>query len=170
MKTLLFGIAWIVGAFWFCFSIAGNPVDELALIRRAQVAPGLIVATWEEPSDGDDGGTHWFHEVTYTYRLPDGREFTQRTKSGSGRLKEGFRHLQRPCSVVVEYLPDNPKVSRIKGDGCSTITEWLWRKVGLGLAVLALFATPGVLLVRDGVRELRHGGSLDDGDNRDERL
>lgn len=163
MKTLLFGIAWVVGAYCFWLYLAGNPVDELALIRRAQVAPGFIVDTWEEPEDGDDGRTHWFHGATYTYRLPDGRKFTG-SAHGSGRL-----NLEPPYPVEVEYLPDHPSVSRIRGSGSSSITDWLWRKIGLGSLLLALLVSPGVAMVRAGIREMRNGGSHNDGDNRDER-
>jgi len=155
VKTLLCGFLWILGVCWFWYYVAGNPLDELALIRRAQVAPGFIVDTWEDVEDGDRGQATWFHGATYTYHIPDGREFTQSTKSTSGRLKEEFQDLQRPYPVEVEYLPDNPAVNRIKGDGCASITEWLWRKVGLGGLLLALFASPGIVLLRNGVRDIK---------------
>jgi hypothetical protein len=155
VKTLIWGVAWILGACWFWYYLVGNPLDELALIRGAQVAAGFIVDTWEDVEDGDEGGTHWFHGVTYTYRTPDGREFTQSIKNGSGRLKDELQDLQQPYPIEVEYLPDNPTVSRIKGNGCDSITEWLWRKVGLGSLILTLFVSPGIVLLRNGVREIR---------------
>lgn len=154
MKKLIWGTLWILGAVWFCYYSFGNPLDELALIRRAQIAPGSIIDTWEDVEDGDDGRAHWFHGATYTYRLPDGREFTKSKTSVSGRLKEKFQNLQQPYPIEVEYLPDNPKVSRIKGDGNSSITDWLWRKVGLGGLLLILLASPGIILLRNGVLEI----------------
>jgi hypothetical protein len=155
VKTLIWGVIWILGACWFWYYLAGNPLDELALIRRAQVAPGFIVDTWEDAESGDEGGTHWSHGATYTYRIPDGREFTQSAAIRSGRLKEEFQDLQQPYPIEVEYLPDNPTVSRIKGDGCESIMGWLLRKIGLGSLLLALLASPGIALLRNGVRDIR---------------
>lgn len=154
VKTLAWGILWILGAVWFWHYSFGNPLDELALIRRAQIAPGSIVDTWEDVGDDDYGRAHWSNKATYTYRLPDGREFTKSTKSVSGRLKETFRDLQQPYPIEVEYLPDKPMVSRIKGDGSDSIMDWLWRKVGLGGVLLILFASPGIILLRNGVCEI----------------
>lgn len=156
MKTLIWGIVWLVGAVWFWYYLAGDPLGELALIRRADVTDGLVVDTWEDLEDGDDGRAHWFHGATYVYWLPDGRKFTKE-KSGSGRLKEEFRYLQQPYQIEVEYLADNPTVSRIKGDGSDTLADWLWRKIVL----LGLFITPGIVLVRNGVLQITRLHSME---------
>ena len=47
-KELVFGLLWIVGACWICYAWFGNPLDELALIRHAQVVPGLLIDSWED--------------------------------------------------------------------------------------------------------------------------
>ena len=154
MKTVCWGILWIVGACWFWYSCVGNPFDELALIRRAHTTPGFIIDAWEDVEDGARGEAHWFHAATYKYRLPDGREFTQRTRDYSGRLKDEFHDLTQPHPIEVEYLPENPAVSRIKGEGSDGLIDWLWRKVGLGLVLLALFLSPGLVLLRNGCREI----------------
>jgi hypothetical protein len=46
VKILTWGILWILGAVWFWYYSFGNPLDELALIRRAQIAPGSTIDTW----------------------------------------------------------------------------------------------------------------------------
>lgn len=156
-KTLIWGVLLILGACWFWYYLFGNPLNELAFIRQAQIAPGFIVDTWEDVEDGGGvrGKAYWFHGFAYTYRIPDGREFTQSTKSVNGRLEEKFQDLQQPYPVEVEYLPDNPTVSRIKGDGNDSITDWLWRKAGLGGLFLVVFVSPGIILLRNGVRDIR---------------
>ena len=148
------GIGWILGGLWLFFGIAGNPLDDFALIHRGQVAQGFIVETWEDADTGDEGGAQWSHSAVYEYRLPDGREFTQRTRTKSGRLKRELRDLSEPFPIEVEYLPDNPIVSRIKGSGSSSLFDWLWRKVGLGLVLLAIILTPGLWWLRDAFREI----------------
>jgi len=156
VRTLIWGIVWIIGGSWFWYELCGNPLSELALIRRGQTTPGFIVDTWEDVEDDDMGRSRWFHGATYTYKLPDGREYTKRTKSGSGRLKEEFSDLKQPYPVVVEYLPENPAVSRIQGDGSDNIVDWLWRKGGLGSILFALFVGPGIYLFVSGVRNIKN--------------
>ncbi len=49
--------------------------------------------------------------------------------------------------IEVEYLPDNLTVSRINGTGSPTVTDWLWRKVGLGGLALTLFLSPWAAII-----------------------
>lgn len=145
----------VVVACWFWHYLVGNPFDELALIQRGQTVSGFIIDTWEDAESGDEGGTVWFHAAIYKYRLPDGREFTRSTNVRSGRLKDEFRALTQPYPVEVEYLPDKPLVSRLKGDGSDSMFDWLWRKAGLGIVLLVFFLSPGIVMLRDGFRDLR---------------
>ena len=74
---------------------------------------------------------------------------------GSGQLKIEFSDLNEPVPIEVEYLPDDPSVSRIKGSGCQSVTEWLWRNVGLGIVLLAMLVAPSIVLFRQGFREIK---------------
>ena len=153
-KTVVWGIFWLIGVCLFVYVAVGNPVDELALILRAETAPGFVIDAWEDIQDGETG-SHWFHAATYRYDVPDGRQFTGRTGQKSGRLKDELRHLLDPYPVEVEYLPDNPEVSRIKGDGSGGLIDFLWRKIGLGLAMLLIFVWPGIILLRRGFCDMK---------------
>lgn len=145
-KGRIAGAVWIVVVCLIgCHMMGGNPLNELALIRHSVVAPGFITEAWEDAESGDQG-VQWFHTAVYTYRLTDGRELTEAVH-GNGRLKDEFADLREPFPVEVEYLPGHPTVSRIKGGGCQTVTEWLWRKVGLGSLLLVVFAIPGIALL-----------------------
>jgi hypothetical protein len=146
-KTIALGVLLLIGACWFLwYEIGGNPLTELALIRRAEVTTGTLVETYEIEHD-TDRGVYVRDAGIYVYRLPDGREFRAYTRVPTGQLKE---------QQQVEYLPDRPGLSRIKGDGCQTVTEWLWRKVGLGLLLLAALSAPGIMLIRSGQRDMSH--------------
>lgn len=153
-KSCVGGLLWIIGVCWFFYSVLGNPIDELALILRAETAPGFVIDAREDVEDSETG-THWFHAAAYRYELPDGRQFTGCTRSRSGRLKGEFCYLEAPYPVEVEYLPDNPEVSRLKGDGSDSITDFLWRKAGLGLVMLSIFLWPGITLLRKGFSEMK---------------
>ena len=154
IKTILWGVALILGACGFWYGLVDNPLNEFALIQRARLAHGFIIDTWEDVEDGE-GEDYWHHRAMYKYRLPDGREFTQSTKDSPGRLKDEFRNLQQPHPIEVEYLPEDPSISRIKGCGSDSISDWLWRKVGLGTLLLAWFLSPGIVLLRNGVRDFK---------------
>jgi hypothetical protein len=86
--------------------------------------------------------------------LPDGRSF-KGTAEGSGRLKEQFQDLTEPYPIEIEYLPDNPDVSRIKGSGCGSVTELLWRKIGLGGLILVGLCWIPVGLLWKGLKDLK---------------
>lgn len=159
--TIVWGIFALLVAFWFWHYLVGNPFDDLALIRRGSVVSGFIVDTSGDAEMGDRGGTLWLHRVVYTYRLPDGREFTQSTKDRSGPLNEELRNLAQPYPVEIEYLPDNPSVSRLKGERSDSVLDWLWRKAGLGGLLLMLFLRPGWVLLRNGFRDIRKLRSSD---------
>jgi len=116
-----------------CFWLYTKLIDvwqELTLMRNHETCFGNIIETWEDMTgEADDGRLIWECGVTYTYRLPDGREFTQYTR-GHGRLKPEFQDLSQPYPIEVEYLPDNPTISRIKGEGPNSIPSWLLSEVG----------------------------------------
>jgi hypothetical protein len=141
----MWGVLAILAGCWFWHSLIGNPLYEIALIRRAIIASGTLVATHEEKQEDYRGHVYVSDVGVYAYRLPDGREFKAITRAPTGHLKE-----QR----LIEYLPYDPAVNRIKGDGCQGVVEWLWRKAGLGALLLAAFVSPGVIMIRNGMRRL----------------
>ena len=137
-----------------CFWLYNWLIDawqELTLMRNHETCKGYIIETWEDVTgEGDDGRTRWEHGVIYTYRLPDGREFTQGTRD-PGRLASEFQNLSQPYPIEVEYLPDNPAISRPKGYGPNSIFS-CFKWVVFPLLLLAF----GVYLLWKGVSELRN--------------
>jgi len=97
IKGIVIGVLFMLVAFWFWWSLVGNPFEELALIRSAQTVSGFIIDVWEGPQD-TDSGTRWIHNATYKYNI-DGREFIKKTKDNSGRLRKEFRELTEPYPV-----------------------------------------------------------------------
>lgn len=105
-----------------------------------------IVDTIEVEHEDSRGHVTYSNIGVYSYQTPDGRKFKTTTRDPVGQLKERQK---------VEYLPDKPMISRIKGDGCQTITEFLWRKVGLGGLLLVAFISIGYLVLRESLNEFR---------------
>ncbi len=145
LRSIVWGVILTVLACAFVCYEAGNPLHELALIRRAQVATGLLVDTLEDAQE-DYRGLHFSDVGVYAFHLPDGREFKTSTRVPTGEL-EGH--------VEVEYLPDNPAVNRVKGDGCASVTEVLWRKFGFGSLILVGLCWIPVGLLWKGLKDLK---------------
>lgn len=160
LKKSLGGLIACYIAFQFWLYVGGNPLHDFLLLRSGVVADGHIVNTWENVDDDDDGRAVWTHGAEYKFWLPNGKEITAKTLERSGRLKEDFANLTEPYPIKVEYYPNDPTISRIKGDGSTTLTEWLWRKAGLGGGLLALFLSPGVALLIAAYRELRNDRAM----------
>lgn len=145
-KTLIWGVIYILVAWWLCFSSIDNPFHELALIRRAHIVEGYLVDTHEDERADYRDNVYSSDIGVYKYQLPDGREFKTISKRPTGKLR---------AKRKIEYLPDNPAVSRIKGDGCRSIVEWLWRKLLLGVFLLAIISSPGIVLISNAIRDMK---------------
>ena len=154
-KYAIWGVLWIGGVCWFWYGLRGNPLDELALIQRGETTLGFIIDTWEDVEDSDDGRALWSHGAIYTYCPPGEREFTQHTEEGSGRLSPELRNLTCPYPIEVEYLPDRPAISRIKGSGHNNILSWLILRIGLGGLLLILFSIPGIGLLKQAIHNVK---------------
>jgi hypothetical protein len=145
-SRIAWGILAIVGACGFVWHIAGNPLHELALIRRAQVTIGTLTDHYEDEREHG----HRIYPIDvglYRYHVPDGREFEVVTKVPPGELKE---------QEEVEYLPAKPHVSRIKGDGCQTVAEWLFNKVCMGGLLVSMACVAAISgLILPGIREIK---------------
>ena len=154
LKTMWWGVFWIAGAVWFWLEAAGNPITDLRLALSGRVAPGHVIGAWENAEDTDFGQTSWSHSIAYSFKLPDGSEIKAGYRGG-GRLLPAFVDLKQPVPVEVEYLPSSPSDNRVKGYGSQSFGDWLWRKVGLGGFLLAMFLRPGATLLREGFAKLR---------------
>lgn len=147
IKKVIIGVLLILVAFWFWWSMVGNPFHELALIRRGQVTTGYLVDIHEHEEEDYRGHVYLSDVGVYTFQLSGGREFKATTRAPTGQLRE---------QEEIEYLPNNPTISRIKGDGCNSITEWLWRKIGLGGILLLIFLSIGFEFVLQAIKEFKH--------------
>jgi hypothetical protein len=147
IKNLFPGILWVAIALLFWFHVIGNPINEILLItQKTQTTTGILVDTIEHDSESDEGKVTVWDEGIYSFSVPGKGDFKTQTEAPLGELKN---HQE------VEYLPSNPAVNRIKGDGCKSIVEFLFRKVGIGVLFLFLLLSPGVIILRNGIKEIR---------------
>lgn len=147
-KKIIYGLIWCLICLWLCYGSARDDFDELKLIRNAQLADGVITECFEERDVGDEGGKYVARSCSYMFSLPDGT-ILDSSMNVSNKIKE-------ETDVKIEYLLVNPQTNRIQGEGNSTFFDWAWRKLGLGLGLLALFTSPGIILIRNGIKEFRN--------------
>lgn len=143
IKTIFLGICLTIIGFYFWFHIVGNILDELRLISRAQVTNGFLVETTEIETEGPQDKINISERGIYAFHLPNGEEY------------KSYSDVATEKQVEIEYLSDDPWVNRVKGDGCQSVIEWIWRKVGLGSLFLVMVLSPGCLVIKNGVRELK---------------
>lgn len=145
IKTLLFGLVFLLVGFWFWHGTVGNPLADYALLQRGQQALGKLVET-QDHEEEDHRGNIYFSDVgIYAFQW-NGQEFLAHTRAPTGSL---------PLTITVEFLADDPSTNRVQGDGAQTVWEWVWRKFGLGLILLGFCLAPGIGVIRSGVLELR---------------
>lgn len=147
VKTLALCAAWIAVAVSLWLHWGGWPLDEYRLIRGSEIAPGVITEAWEEQDQGDRG-TMYRYGYAYRFTLPDGTHRTAEPPSHEGRIAT---HVG--ASVEVEYLPGDPDVSRIRGNGSASLLEWFLRKVVVGSLLLALMVAPAVAVGRKALKD-----------------
>jgi hypothetical protein len=62
--------------------------------------------------------------------------------------------LKHPVATEVEYLPGNPSVHRLKGEGSQNLGRWFFR-TALFAFLLAICARPGIALLLGGLHALQ---------------
>jgi|GEM_PF-4062321 len=61
----------------------------------------------------------------------------------------------RPLPILVEYLPDNPEINRIKDETsqCKKLGEFIWRKLGHSGLLLIVFYSIGYEMVKHWIKD-----------------
>jgi len=139
----LFGVMYLLFSGVFALvlpAVFGTPWDDLALDDRAQVCPGELTVVAEDSSlRVNDENTV---RIVYDYDPGDG------PREGELRVLQSdpLAALAPGDAVAVEYLPDEPEVSRIQGgkiaiSGWAGMMGYLFAAIGL---VVAVFFGAGV--------------------------
>jgi hypothetical protein len=123
LLPLLFGGIWfLVGmVVAVAFLLTGNPLHDYRLSQGCEVAQGAVRKAVLKSKTRINGRNPWL--IRYTFEAAggqsrDGRSYTSREAVVRG-LKPGSR-------IEVEYLADNPLISRAKGTRHSLFPGWLF--------------------------------------------
>ena len=158
-KQCIYGVAALVVAIWFVsYMVKVNPYHEYQLITNSKIANGFITNVEEyedevEAPEAQGGGSAMVTVDIYDYNFTtqDGKVINDRS-SDLGYMQD-FK--SKPLPIQVEYLPDNPKINRVKDETsqCKTLGEFIWRKLGLGGLLLIMFCSIGYTLIKNGIKE-----------------
>lgn len=148
LRRALFQVGWL--ALWvvatiyiFRDSYNTEGLRHLRLIQSSAIISGQIIEASEEAEDRDIGGVDWYCDLIYEYSV------NQKYYKGEHRNISGRAPNSLPKSVIVEYVPKKPAISRIKGVGPTNYLDWFaYTFIGKSLIGLftALFA--GIQLIR----------------------
>lgn len=142
-KNIIYGLIWCLICLALYYNGVSKPFEELKLIQNGQTTTGQINKCYESVED-DDGKTTAEDTCFYSFKLND-QVFEGMTHEANNELDQ----------IEIEYLADNPEINRLKGEGGSTVSEWIWQRLAGRTFFLLLFLTPGILLIKNGVSELR---------------
>lgn len=135
-------VALILGVIVFRNSAPSpGPLDTVVLILQGRSTSAKLIHSEEVEVEDDRGNVSYSDVGTYRYQVR-GVAFKMMDKRPSGELPE---------TTQVEYLPDNPKVCRIKGEGAQSIWEFVIHDVLLGALFFAVCISPAVWLLREGL-------------------
>lgn len=160
-KSILIGFTIPIAAFLIWMVSSSSPVNDFNLITKSSIAKGQITSTQQETDvvETNDGRTSeqiYFYDYDYSFVLPNGKIITARG-SEPGEIPEHLMDLDEPFPVQVEYLADNPNVSRIKGmdSNDTTILQWIRHRMVIQTIVFLFFCYWGFTFIRTGLKEYK---------------
>ena len=164
-RKLLFNL--IKGCFWGTIAIAVaiwfmsmmfkvNPFYEYLLMSEGVSVSGFITNTGEDIEEGERGQALYYYHYTYTFTTTNGKS-VESSWSSKGRLREEFIDLVDPYPTTIVYLRDNPDINEIKENLSESMIEFILRKVALGLLLLTLFCSIGLLMIKGAIKDYLKG-------------
>jgi len=150
IKSLFVGFAALFVAFYFVYSIGGNPYHEYLLMTKGTTTTGFITNTEEDITDDYNGSAHFNYYYHYIFNTANGRQLDSHGEC-DGRLPSELSDLTEPYPTDVVYLENNPEINMVKNTLCKNVAEFLWRRVGMGTLLLLIFSSLGIVIIRNAI-------------------
>lgn len=149
-KNICYGVLWLLGALFVAYMNGFNPAKDLALAVNSRTVSGTVTEAFDDVHEDSNGNEHEDFEATYVYELPSGRKYKQTSTSDFTDIFSADE--QMPRAVEIEYVPEYPSVSRIKGTGSQSFNAWL-RTFAFQLVLLTILWLPGIAMIWVGYRD-----------------
>ena len=160
IKGCIIGLLIIVAAFWFMsYMMEINPYHEFLLITKSETANGFITHSEEieDVVEQEGRSSRQVFDVYYDYTFTTKKEEIIKGHSSDRSTESGYlsEANEKPIPIEVEYLPNKPKINRIKGmtGQATTIADFFLRRVGLGLLLLLLFCSVGFIFIKNAIKK-----------------
>lgn len=160
-RSIVVGISIPTVAFLIWFVSSSSPFSDFLLITKNTTAKGYITRAKEgtdvvETNEGRTSYLVYFYDYIYNFSLPSGKVIDT-YGSEPGQLPDYLMNLEEPYQVEVEYLADNPKVSRIKGmnSNDTSVLQWIRHRMVIGTIVFLLFCYWGFTIIKDGKKKFK---------------
>jgi len=166
LKSIIIGLAIPVVAVWLWYgSSSNNPINEYLLITKSETTEGFITNAEQheeevEANDGRTSGIKYSFSYDYTFTLPDGKIINSYGVEDGSRLPDNMQDIAtKPYKVEIQYLPNNPEVSRVKDFlwHNSTVYEWIRFNILLGLIILIVCICIGYAIIKAGIKKYSTG-------------
>jgi hypothetical protein len=159
IKDIIIGLAIPIAALTFWIVSPPNPMNDFRLITNSKIANGQITEAkvaeeLVEANDGRTGKLAYYYGYKYDFVLPSEESITSWGKE-DGDIPEHLANLQYPYPVQIEYLEENPKISRVKGmkSNDTTIPQWIRHKVAIPFVIFLLLCYWGYTIIRNSLNE-----------------
>ena len=162
IKGCFIGLSLVVVAFLFiAYMMKSNPYYEFLLITKSETTHGFITHSEEfedyAEQEGHSGRVFYNIYFDYTFTTKNGQIIKDHSSDASPESGYLSAANEKPIPIEVEYLPNKPKINRIKGmtgQGTS-IGDFIWRRVGLGLLLLLGFSSIGFMIIKKAIKEFK---------------
>lgn len=142
--SVFWGLVMSVVMFAFWYSMAGHPLVEYRFMKQGVVINAEVGECRQEVAENDSGQGGPYQHCGYSYEV-------------NGNSYQGSSDFPQDVGETVEiiYLPDNPSVHREKVGAATGIFDFVFRKMLLGIVLLVMFVSPGIVFAYKGINKFR---------------
>ncbi len=158
-KSLFLGATMMIVVFWVWNRVADHPVDDLRLIINGKIVKGHITNAEEfsfEYETNKGVKTGYQHLCKYYFTTLNGNKIIDSAVFG-GQVPEYLKNSNRKAyEVEIEYLPNNPRIHKIRDFDIMDFREWFIKKFLIGGALLVIFLSLGFVLIKKSIKQYRN--------------
>lgn len=146
IKGLLIGSGLTIFLLWaFFWEHSVNKWHEYHLIKYSETTDGELVNTINNEAEDARGRVKYWKSGIYKYEDSKGKNYM---------VASDKKYENIPNEVRVRFLPSNPSISDIEGEGAATLKQFgFFRMIVTGPILLCMLCTPGFAICRQAYRE-----------------
>ncbi|MGE6221087.1 hypothetical protein ACQKCH_14765 [Nubsella zeaxanthinifaciens] len=129
----------ILGLYSLFFGLTMNPIQEFKLLKNGTIKEGLV----ERIEGGNSNMNESLLSNPYHYSFTiDKGEIVKASQLVFISLKDQPETAKPKFSASITYLEDNPDINSFTSTIASSFTDFIFRRIGLGLLFVCLIYVP----------------------------